>query len=75
MCVGSAEEHVFGVFQYSGAVRLLRGDSRSTETEAEYHKPEPETHPFKIKYEKIRKKLASLVICIYSIYIQYVIEL
>lgn len=45
-CVERAGEHVYEVFQYSEAVRFLKGDSGSTQTEG---KLEKYGAPFKIK--------------------------
>lgn len=37
-CVGRAEEHVDEVFQYTEAVRFLKGDSSSTQTDGKFEK-------------------------------------
>lgn len=53
-CVGRAGKHVYEVFQYTEAVRFLKGDSSSTQTEG---KSEKYGAPFKIKW---REKTSTL---------------
>lgn len=60
-CVGRAGEHVYEVFQYSEAVRFLKGDSSSTQTEG---KCEKYGAPSKIKPRKSTLHVTWTVSCL-----------